>query len=148
MSPSRLRQRINTLYRQLGQALEIVLERQPLFAASLYEHKIKCGKPHCKCAKSKAYRHHMWCVSFVDQGRSKTRVVPESDRAVVQDLTQAYRRVRQARRDVQHLTQQLLETAGALTQAQCQTGYRRYTRIAAQAQASSRRSSKKGPKSP
>ena len=148
MSPSRLRQRMNSLYRQLGQALEVVLDRQPLFAASLYEHKIKCGKPHCKCAKSKAYRHHMWCVSFVDQGRSKTRVVPESDRAAVQDLTQAYRRVRQARRDIQQLTQQLLETADALAQAQCQTGYRRYTRIAAQAQAPSHRSRKTGGKTP
>jgi len=146
MSPSRLRQRINTLYRQLGQALEVVLERQPLFAASLYEHKIKCGKPHCKCAKSKTYRHHMWCVSFVDQGRSRTRVVPETQRAAVGELTQAYRRVRQAQRELQQLTQQLRQTAEALTQAQCQTGYKRYTRIAAQA--APRRPQQKGRKIP
>ena len=109
MSPSRLRQRINTLCQQLGQPIEVVLDRQPQFAASLYEHKIKCGKPQCKCAKSKAYRHHMWCVSFVDQGRSKTRVVPPEQRASVQDLTQAYRQSRDARRQIKQLMQQLGE---------------------------------------
>ena len=86
----------------------------------------------------------MWCVSFVDHGRSKTRVVPEPDRDAVQDLTQAYRCFREARREIQQLTQQFLESADALAEAQCQQGYRRYTRIAARAQASSRRSSKKG----
>lgn len=146
MPPSRLRQRIRSLYRQLDRQIEVVLDRQPLFAASLYEHKIKCGKPQCKCAKDKAYRHHMWCLSFVDQGRSKTRVVPEDDRAAVQDLTQAYRRFRQARRDIHQLTQQLLQAADALGQAQCQLGYKRYTQIAAQARPSSRRSSQKGVK--
>ena len=130
MSPSRLRQRIRALYQQLDQPIEVVLDRRPLFAASLYEHKIKCGKPQCKCAKSKAYRHHMWCLSFVDQGRSKTRVVPQADRAAVRDLTQAYAQARQARREIQQLTQRLLDAADALVQAQCQAGYKRYTRLA------------------
>jgi len=131
MSPSRLRQRINALYQQLGQPIEVVLDRQPQFAASLYEHKIKCGKAQCKCAKSTTYRHHMWCVSFVDQGRSKTRVVPPEQRARVQDLTQAYRRSRDARREIKQLMQQLLDAVHALGQAQRQQGYQRYKRLAA-----------------
>lgn len=131
MSPSRLRQRIRTLYQQLAQPLDVVLDRQPQFAASLYEHKIKCGKPQCKCAKSKAYRHHMWCVSFLDQGRSKTRVVPPEQRARVRALTEAYRRSRDARREIKQLMQQLLDAADALGQAQRQQGYQRYQRLAA-----------------
>jgi hypothetical protein len=133
MSPSRLRQRLNALYRQLGQQIEVVLDRRPLFAASLYEHTIKCGKPQCQCAKSKTYRHHMWCVSFTDQGRSKTRVVPQAHWTAVQDLTEAYRRVRDARRQIQRLTQQLKDAAHTLAQAQCQQGDQRYMRLAAKA---------------
>ena len=131
MSPSRLRQRINTLYAQLGAHVETVLDRAPQFAASLYEHKIKCGKAQCKCAKIKAYRHHMWCVSFLDQGQSKTRVVPPDQRAGVEDLTRAYGRSRDARRQIQQLAHQLLDAVDALGQAQCHQGYKRYTRLAA-----------------
>ena len=146
MDPSRLRQKIRTLCPQIDAQIQIALDRSPLFAASLYEHKIKCGKPQCKCATIPSYRHHMWCVSFADQGRSRTRVVPQSDRPAVQDLTQAYRRFRQARRKIKDLSQQLLQAVDALGQARCQDGHKRYTRLASRSESKpSNRRTEKGP---
>jgi len=127
--------------------VETALDRAPQFAASLYEHKIKCGKPQCKCAKSKPYRHPMWCVSFLDQGRSKTRVVPPAQRAGVEDLTRAYRRSRDARRQIQHAAQELLDAVDALGQAQCLQGYKRYTRLAAKSRGAGPHKGKGGTRS-
>jgi len=130
MNPSRLRQKIRALYEQIAPHIETVLARDPLFAASLYEHNIKCGKPQCKCAKG-SYRHHLWCVSFNEQGRSRTRVVSETQYADVERLTGAYARFRQARREIQQACQALLTAVDALGRARCEQGQKRYTRVAA-----------------
>jgi len=145
MDPSRLRQKIRTLCPQIDAQIQIALDHSPLFAASLYEHKIKCGQ--CKCATTPSYRHHMWCVSFADQGRSRTRVVPQSDRPAVQDLTQAYRRFRQARRKIKDLSQQLFQAMDALGEARCEHGHKRYTRLASRSERSRRRPEKGPPRS-
>ena len=84
----------------MGSQLEIVLARDALFAASLYAHNIKCGKPQCKCAKG-SYRHHLWCVSLHEQGHSRTRVVSAAQYADVERLTGAHAGFRQARREIQ-----------------------------------------------
>ena len=54
---------------QVSETDRIALDRRPLFAASLYEHKIKYDKPQCKCADVASHRHPMWRLSFSDQGR-------------------------------------------------------------------------------
>ena len=134
MDPSRAKQRVRSLYRQIESRLNVVLGRCPLFAASVYEQKAQCGKPQCKCAKS-AYRHRLWCVSFTDQGKSRTRVVGPEIRPQVETLTRDYRRFRQARRDLVKLFEQLLAEADKVGRARRQAGYKRYTRLAAKAPA-------------
>ena len=90
MDVSRARQRIGSLYEKLARALDTARGRSAILAASLYEHKVRCGKPQCKCAKG-SYRHVMWCISFVQDGKSCTRVVPESARADVERMVRRYR---------------------------------------------------------
>ena len=132
MDPSRLRRRLRRLYAQIGERLDALVGRSPLFAASLYEHKTQCGNPRCRCATG-PYRHRQWCVSFVEQGRSRTRVVPRSIRPEVERLTGDYRGVRRARREVAALFEEFLEAVAALTQARGAAGTERFARLVARA---------------
>lgn len=146
MDVSRTRRELNRLYGQLGTLVEAFLGHDPLFAASLYEHKSQCGNPQCKCARG-PYRHRQWCVSFVDdERRSRTRVVPKGVRGAVGKLTADYRRFRQARHEVQQLFGKLLEAVDALGRARCEAGMKRYARLVARArgQGASSRSGKRG----
>ena len=132
MDLSRLRRQLGRIYAQIGARLEVFVGRSPLFAASLYEHKTQCGNPRCRCARG-PYRHRQWCVSFVEEGRSRTRAVPRSIRPEVERLTGDYRRVRRARREVAALFGELLEAADALTQARRTAGTERFARLVARA---------------
>jgi len=114
----------------VGALAETVLDRSPLFPGSLYEQKTQCGKPACKCARG-PYRHRQWCLSFLEEGRSRTRVVPVALRPAVAELAARYREVRQVRRRLAGLLADLLRKADALVEARCREGRRRYARLAA-----------------
>jgi len=134
MDVSRRRLQVRSLHRRIGTLLERFLARSPLFAGSLYEQKVQCGKPRCKCATGR-YRHRMWCVSFVQDGRSRTRVVPASTRVEVKRMTEQYRRLREDRRQMRTLFDDLLAACDALAEARADQGRQRYARLVAQAKA-------------
>jgi len=134
MDASRLRQRIRILYEQLWAQIEPTLARAPLLAAYLYEHRVQCGKPQCRCAEGR-YRHRMWCVSYQESGRSRTRVVSEGERAEVEARTQGYARFRQARREIEGTYRELRKAVDALGRIRCQEGRRRYARRAREVRA-------------
>ena len=138
MDVSRARRRIRVLHERIGSLLGSVLARSPVFAASLYEHRSQCGRPLCKCAKG-PYRHRLWCVSFVEEGRSRTRVVPKAIRPEVEKLTGDYRRFRQARRELGELVEELLAKVDAVGKARCEEGTKRYVRLVARAKEGSAR---------
>lgn len=142
MDVSRVRQRLGALREQLGALLELFLERAPAFEGSLYEMKTRCGKPGCKCASGE-YRHHIWCVSFKEGERKCTRVVGEEIRSEVEALTERYRRLRQGRRELQRIFEQILSAVDSLLEARCREGRKRYNRLAAQAKSVKKR--RKGP---
>lgn len=145
MDLSRAKRRSRELYELLGARLEVLLGRGPLFAASLYEHRTVCGKPRCKCARG-PYRHRQWCLSFLEEGRSRTRVVPKAIRADVERLTGDYRRFRRARRELAALFAELIGHVDAVGQARCERGTRRYARLVekAEARGASSRSTPRG----
>jgi hypothetical protein len=130
MDASRTRQEVRRLVEEVGTLAEAFLGRSPLFPGSLYEQKSRCGKPACKCARG-PYRHRQWCLSFLEEGRSRTRVVPPALRPAVAELAARYREVRRARRRLAGLLADLLRKADALAQARCREGRRRYARLAA-----------------
>ena len=68
MNASQLRRKVRRIYAQMAACIEGIVGRSPLFAASLYEHKTRCGNPRCRCAAGPC-RHRQWCVSFVEEGR-------------------------------------------------------------------------------
>ena len=130
MDASRTRQEVRRLVEEVGELAEAFLDRSPLFPGSLYEQKSQCGKPACKCARG-AYRHRQWCLSFLEEGRSRTRAVPPALRPAVAELASRYREVRRARRRLAGLLADLLSKADALAEGRCREGRRRYARLAA-----------------
>jgi hypothetical protein len=130
MDASRTRLEVRRLVEEVAVLAEAFLDRSALFPGSLYEQKSRCGKPACKCARG-PYRHRQWCLSFLEEGRSRTRVVPPALRPAVAELAARYREVRRARRRLAGLLADLLRKADALAEVRCREGRRRYARLAA-----------------
>jgi hypothetical protein len=143
MDASRTRLEVRRLVEEVRTLAEAFLGRSALFAGSLYEQASRCGKPACKCARG-PYRHRQWCLSFLEEGRSRTRVVPPALRLAVAELTARYREVRRARRRLAALLAELLCKADALAEGRCREGRRRYARLAAGAPARPARPSNGG----
>jgi hypothetical protein len=144
MGASRTRLEVRRLVEEVAALAEAFLGRSPLFPGSLYEHKSQCGKPACKCARG-PYRHRQWCLSFLEEGRSRTRVVPAALRPAVAELAARYREVRRARRRLAGLLADLLRKADALAAGRCREGRRRYARLAAGGAGRAARARKGGP---
>jgi len=133
MNLSRSRRKLLDRLRQLAALTEVALARSPLFPASLYRLKSRCGKPQCKCAKS-AYRHEQWCISFLEGGASRTRTVPPELRAEIRKMTEEYRQFRQAERGLRRALDALITEMERMREARCEAGRRRYERMVRQRQ--------------
>jgi hypothetical protein len=144
MDASRTRLEVHRLIEEVRTLAEAFLDRSPLFPGSLYEQKSQCGKPDCKCARG-PYRHRQWCLSFLEEGRSRTRVVPAAVRPAVADLAGRYREVRRARRRLVRLLAELVAKVDALGEGRCREGRRRYARLAAGVQGRAVRPKQGGP---
>lgn len=71
-------------------------DHEEFLDAYLYTSRTRCGRPTCKCM-STDYRHENNCVSFTEEGRSRTRTVEHGQLDDVQDFTSSYRTVRKLR---------------------------------------------------
>ena len=134
MSKTNSKQRIQKLHDQMKSYLDVVTDRSPLFAGYVYEQETKCGKPQCKCAKS-GYRHRQCCISFVEEGKSRTRVIPQKCRPDVEKLTTDYREYREARRKLVSCFEELLSHVDRLGQSRGEEGRNQYDRVVAKAKA-------------
>ena len=119
MSPlsqiSRIRQHVARLVRQRQAAERRLLGRSELLKGTLLEVKRTCGKAGCKCAKGD--KHLCYQLSASIEGRTKTRNVPREHLAKVKDLTENYRRFRQARATWVRLNVQMIEMVNQLETA-------------------------------
>ena len=130
MDVSRRRQRAKSLHAQMGECLQLLLSRPALLAASPYKHRLKCGKAGGKCAEGD-YRHEMDCISYVDDGNSRTRVIPKGTKADVVKMADAYKRFKDARRKMKELFEELLGEVDRIGEAQTCKGMERFERLCA-----------------
>ncbi len=94
---SRLRQQITELEADRERALESILdERRPLLRGNVAERGRVCGNPQCRCA-TKGELHVSSYLSVGIEGTTRQRHLPADDVAQVQEKTDRYRRLRQAR---------------------------------------------------
>ena len=122
-----LRSQLQAVPQQLAELLEVFLGREPLLPGSLYTLRRRCGKPHCHCADGEL--HASTVLSYRGQGRPKN-VTPQPEHlAIVRQLTEDYRRVRQARTEVLRLQRQLLTLIDRLEAARVQAGQQRFEQL-------------------
>ena len=105
-----LKSRLAEHQRQLRQLLPV----RQLVKGSVYELKTRCGKPSCHCASEDGPLHSSTVLSWSEHGKTRLRTLPPGERARYQQLTEDYRRFRQARAALVKLQRRMLATIDQL----------------------------------
>ncbi len=116
-------ERVRVLQREVQDLLQIVERGEALVAGSLYAARTRCGRQACKCMGSD-YRHVNRCLSFTQQGKSRTRTIPD---ALVEDIrakTDAYRHARATRRIIARTAAELLKDIDSIIARAVRDGQR------------------------
>jgi hypothetical protein len=85
----------------------------PVVAASLCRRMVRCGNPNCRCARGD--KHSSWCLTFKQQGRTRTVHVPQ---AMLQEVEQWVKEYRRAKQLLQQISQQSLRIIQGHVRAQ------------------------------
>jgi hypothetical protein len=78
----------------------------PVVAASLCERQIRCGNPNCKCAKGQ--KHVSWCLTYKQEGRTRTVHVPRAMFEEVEKWAKEYRRAKRLLREISYQSMQII----------------------------------------
>jgi hypothetical protein len=124
---SSLRSQLLAVQQQLPELLEVFLGREPLLPGSLYILRRRCGKPHCRCVDGEL--HASTVLSYRGQGRPQNITPAPEHLAAVRQLTEEYRRFRQARTQLLRLQRQLLSLIDRLEAARVQAGQQRFEQL-------------------
>ena len=92
---SSLRSQLTRAQQLLQGLLEDCFERGPLLPGSLYTLRRKCGKPNCRCTRGELHENRV--LSYRGQGRPQNISPPPEQIEALRQMTDDYRRVRQAR---------------------------------------------------
>lgn len=117
---SSLRSQLRQAQQQLATLLEDCFGRGSLLPGSLYTLRRKCGKPNCRCTRGQL--HESTVLSYRGQGRPRN-ISPSPEQVdTLRQMTEDYRRVRQARAKVVHWQRRLLKLLDELEEARVQMG--------------------------
>lgn len=114
---SRLRQALLTLLASYQRCLEDLLPVRQLLKGSVYNLQTRCGKPSCHCASDPGPLHSSTVLSWSDHGKTRLRVLPPGERSRLRQLTQHYRRFRQARAELVKLHRRIVSNIDRLEKA-------------------------------
>lgn len=79
----------------------------PVVAASLCRRQVRCGNPHCKCARGD--KHASWCLTFKQQGKTRTVHVPLAMLKEVEQWVQEYRRAKQLLQEISYQSIRIIQ---------------------------------------
>jgi hypothetical protein len=111
---SRLRLALRTLLAESQRQLDQLLPLRRLVKGSVYELHTRCGKPSCRCASEEGPLHSSTVLSWSEHGKTRLRTLPPGERAHFRELTDNYRRFRQARATLVKLHRRMLATLDRL----------------------------------
>jgi len=111
---SRLRLALNSLLAEHQRQLDQLLPLRQLVKGSVYELQTRCGKPSCHCASEEAALHTSTVLSWSEHGKTRLRTLPAGELAHFRQLTENYRRFRQARATLVKLQRRMLATLDRL----------------------------------
>ena len=117
---SSLRSQLTQAQQALGGLLQDCFGREPLLPGSLYTLRRKCGKPNCRCARGEL--HESTVLSYRGQGRPQN-ISPAAEQIdALRQMTDDYRRVRQARAKLVRWQRQVLKLVDELESVRVQLG--------------------------
>lgn len=93
----------------LNGAIKKIEDNETLLDAYLYRSRIRCGRASCKCMSSD-YRHESDCISFTEEGKSRTRTVHEAQLPELNILTSEYKDLRTYRKKLVSVQKKMLES--------------------------------------
>ena len=105
---SRLRQTLQTLLDDYQRQLDTLLPLRQLVKGSVYDLHARCGKPSCHCASDQGPLHTSTVISWSEHGKTRLRTLPPGELAHFRQLTENYRRFRQARAALVKLHQRVV----------------------------------------
>lgn len=111
---SRLRLALKSLLAHSQRQLDVLLPLRQLVKGSVYQLRTRCGKPSCHCASDEGPLHSSTVLSWSDHGKTRLRTLPAGQRARFRQLTESYRRFRQARATLVKLQRRMLATIDQL----------------------------------
>lgn len=114
---SSLRQRLQSIHREVGELLPTLVGREPLFRGYVYNNPRRCGDPSCRCAKGEL---HDALVVRTPKGAGQIgRILKAEERKRVEPLATSYRTFRDARRQLKALLREVLEVVAKIEDARC-----------------------------
>jgi hypothetical protein len=105
---SRLRQTLLTLLDDYHRQVDSLLPFRQLVKGSVYDLQTRCGKSSCHCASDQGPLHTSTVISWSEHGKTRLRTLPPGELARFRQLTQSYRRFRQARAALVKLHQRIV----------------------------------------
>ena len=111
---SRLRLALKSLLVDHQRQLDELLPLRDLVKGSVYELQTRCGKPSCHCASEAGPLHSATVLSWSERGKTRLRTLPPGERVRFQQLTENYRRFRQARAALVKLQRRMLASLDRL----------------------------------
>jgi hypothetical protein len=122
-----MNQQLSSLRSQLRQAQQLLPDllqacfgREPLLPGSLYTLRRKCGKPSCRCNRGQL--HESTIFSYRGQGKPRNLAPAPEHLLALRDMTDHYRRCRQARAQLVRWQRQVLDLVDALQAVRVQLG--------------------------
>jgi hypothetical protein len=86
--------------RQALSRLRQLLNAPGLLRASIIQMKKRCGKPYCRCARSKRYWHLSWYMGQSSGGRPRMKYIPTELLSEVELWVERYQEARKLLDDV------------------------------------------------
>jgi hypothetical protein len=94
---SRLRLALQSLLAGYRRQIDALLPLRQLVKGSVYDLRTRCGKPSCHCASDDGPLHTSPVISWSQHGKTRLRTLTPGELAHFRQLTEHYRRFRQAR---------------------------------------------------
>ena len=114
-----LRQRLVRKLAELQPMLEPAFERDPVFPGWISTSRHRCGKPNCHCASGELHEATRLVIHFKDG--AAYRCLDQDALELWRPRTDAYRRVRAARRSFAKWQKEIVELLDAIERARRRT---------------------------
>lgn len=113
---SQYRLKIRQLIEEEAKLVQIFMETKSLVKGNVYKMMTKCGKKTCKCERE-GELHSAWRISRSHKGRAQSKCIRKSEVPGYKDLTDNYRRFREARARLVRVHREEIELINLLEKA-------------------------------